>query len=351
MVRSSFQSQTQIRKKWTMNKNERTIHWGILGTARIATKVGAAIRNAEGAELTAIASRNSDRASNWASEHHAERSYASYDELLNDPQLDAIYIPLPPAMHAEWTIKAAEKGKHVLCEKPLALSTSEAEEMAAACLENNVQLMDGVMWVHHPRANDMRKPVSDGRLGKLRRVTSAFTFNWDEIPEGDLRLNRELGGGSMLDLGWYCVRATLWAFDDLPKRVFGTARYYNDVDMNFSGILWYDEERIASFDCGFDSGMRRWLEVSGTQGSLVCDDFTKAWDEEKPRFWLNDTLGKSTEQISASSIQEVCMIEDMCQIIRSGSLNERWPREAINTQRVCDALDQAARSGQWVDII
>ncbi|MCH7686241.1 MAG: Gfo/Idh/MocA family oxidoreductase [Planctomycetes bacterium] len=333
-----------------MLNNISTVHWGILGTARIAEKVAAAIHKANAAELTAVASRSGQRAAAWASEYGVTRSYGSYAELLNDSQLDAIYIPLPPSMHAEWTIKAAEKGKHVLCEKPLAMNAGEAREMAAACRENNVQLMDGVMWVHHPRAVEMLKPIQDGTLGTLRRVTSALTFNWDEIPVGDLRLQRELGGGSMLDLGWYCVRVTLWAFGELPKRVFGNARYDNDVDRNFSAILFYDDERMATFDSGFDVGMRKWVEVAGTKSSLICDDFTKPWDESRPRFWIHDVSGKNAEHVTAAPIQEVRMIEEMCGIIRTGSLENRWPQEAINTQRVCDALDQSARKGEWVGV-
>jgi len=146
------------------------------------------------------------------------------------------------------------------------------------------------------------------------------------------------------------VRATLWALGALPKRVYGTARYYNDVDRNFSGILLYEDERLATFDSGFDVGMRKWMEVAGTKASLVCDDFTKPWDESRPRFWVHDASGKSSEHVSEAPIQEVCMIEDMCDIIRTGNLSDRWPQEAINTQKVCDALDKSARTGEWVDV-
>jgi predicted dehydrogenase len=253
-------------------------------------------------------------------------------------------------MHAEWTIKAAERGKHVLCEKPLAMNVREAEAMAAACREHGVQLMDGVMWLHHPRARDMLRPIQDGTLGRLRRVTSAFTFCWDEIPHADFRLRRESGGGSLYDLGWYSVGAALWAFGALPERVYGTARYYNDIDMSFSGLLWFADERMSSFDSGFDTGMRKWLEVAGTAGSLVCDDFTRAWNEDRPRFWLHGPQGKTAEHVSASPSQEVCLIEDFCAIVRSGRLNDHWPQIAVATQRMCDALDRSARTGEAVEL-
>ena len=160
---------------------------------------------------------------------------------LEDPEIDAVYIPLPNSMHREWTVRAAEAGKHVLCEKPLGLDTAEALEMADACRAHGVQLMDGVMWVHHPRADQMKRVLDDGSLGRVRRATSAFTFCFDEIPEYDIRLDPRMGGGSLGDLGWYCCRAALWAFGTLPQRVFATARYFRGVDMNLTAVLWYDD--------------------------------------------------------------------------------------------------------------
>lgn len=321
-----------------------TVRWGILGTARIATKVGAAIRQAEAAELTCIASRSAERAAAWADEHGARRSIGNYEAVLDDPEIDAIYIPLPPSMHREWTLAAAQKGKHVLCEKPLAASTADAAEMADACREHGVQLMDGVMWLHHPRAAAMLTPLREGALGDLRRVTSAFTFHWDEIPANEFRLHRSYGGGSLLDLGWYCAGASLWALGKMPTRVFGTGRFRDEVDMNFSAMMWYEDEQMASFDCGFDTEMRRWMEIAGSRASLICDDFTRPWNEDKPRFWIHDRTGKADEHTAPGPIQEVCMIEDFCRIIRSGELEDHWPRIAVQTQQICEALDRSARS-------
>jgi predicted dehydrogenase len=333
-----------------MSEASSTVQWGVMGTARIATKVGKAIRQAQGAALAAIASRSAQRAADWAAEHGAARSYGSYEALLDDEQLDALYIPLPPSMHLEWVVRAAERGKHVLCEKPVARSAAEAEEMAAACREHGVQLMDGVMWLHHPRTAAMHEALREGKLGALRRITSAFSFHWDEFPMHDIRMQRKLGGGCLGDLGWYCVGATLWAFGGPPERVCAAARYLNDVDVNFSALLWYDNDRTASFDCAFDTSWRKWFEVAGTHGSLVCDDFVNPWNTERARFWLHDADGKSTEHVSEPLVQEVCMIEDFCKIVRSGELDERWPKSAVATQRVCDALDKAARSGSVVEL-
>lgn len=333
-----------------MKDSNRTVRWGILGTARIAEKISIAIHQADNAELTCIASRDPVKAADWSQRHHVKRSVGSYEALLHDPDIDAVYIPLPPSMHGEWTVRAAKAGKHVLCEKPLALNVNQAREMRRVCLENQVQLMDGVMWYHHPRAHEILKLIRSDALGEHRRFTSSFTFCWDEVPENDLRLQRDLGGGSLGDLGWYCIGAALWAFNELPQKVFGTARPYNDVDYNFSGIMWFTKNRIASFDCGFDVSMRKWFEIAGTKGSLVCDDFTRPWENKKPAFYVNDGFGNASKHETESPLQETCMINHFCDIIRSGRLEQQWPDLGINTQRVLNALDYSARTETVVNL-
>jgi predicted dehydrogenase len=328
-----------------MGETDRQIRWGILSTARIAAKVCRAMQSAEGAEVAVVASRDAERAERWAAEHGVGRSFGSYERLLEDPEVDAVYIALPASMHAEWTIRAAEAGKHVLCEKPLAANLAEAEEMVAACARAGVQLMDGMMWKHHARTAAMRGHIERGELGRLRRVTSAFTFNWDPMPDQNIRLQRELAGGSLGDLGWYCVAASLWAFGDLPTRVWATARYYRDVEANLSGFLWFEDDRVAAFDCGFDTLLRKWLEIAGAEGSLVCDDFTVPGDVDRPRYWAHDATGASTEHIVPDAAQEVRMIERFSRLVRDGTIDESWPAEALRIQRVCDALAESARRG------
>lgn len=322
------------------------VKWGILSTANIATKVGRAIKNSSNADLIAIASRSEERASSWAQKNSVPITYGSYDELLSDDTIDAVYIPLPPSMHAEWTIRAAELGKHVLSEKPLSTNADEAIRMAEACRENNVQLMDGVMWVHHDRTALMKQKL--GTLGDLRRVTAAFTFNWQTIPMNNIRAKAELGGGSLGDLGYYCIRAILWAFEALPTQVYATARFKVGVDFNFSGLFWFEGDRTASFDCGFDTSLRKWFEVAGTQESLVCDDFTVPTSEETARFWIH---GASNEKYETDAcIQEIKMIERFSSIVQSGNLEPEWIDAAVDTMRVCDALRESEQRGEIVGL-
>lgn len=324
------------------------VRWGILGTARIASKVKRGIDLAAGAKALAIASRDLAKAQAWATKHTLPRAYGSYAELLRDPEIDAVYIPLPPTMHREWVQAAAEHGKHILCEKPLAKDTADAIAMSDLCRRYSVQLMDGVMWVHHARTPAMHADLS--QLGRLRRVTAAFSFCWDVIPEADIRLNPELAGGCLGDLGYYCARATYWAFADVPTQVFATARYYQDCEMNLSAMLWFSDERMASFDCAFDTQMRQWLEVAGTGGSLVCDDFVLPWSEQKARWWLHDGRGKSQERAVLDCVQEARMIENFSEAVRTGETNPQWSNDAIITMRICDALAESARRNKPVDL-
>jgi predicted dehydrogenase len=352
----------------TSPHSTQAIRWGILGTARIATKVGRAIHFAHGSRLAAVASRDPARARDWIAAHttgHATANadkaflsadtavaaYGSYLELLHDPEIDAVYIPLPPSLHCEWTCRAAEHGKHVLCEKPLAMNLDEARRMADACRAANRQLMEGVMWYHHDRTAAIRGILDAGTLGPLRHVTSAFSFNaLGDMAGNNIRFQNELGGGVLGDVGWYCVTATLWAFGDLPIRVFATARYDRGVDISLSAILTFRGERTASFNCGFDAVWRKWFEIAGTNGSIVCDDFVNPWDAAKARFWVHDRQAQSTQHLHPHCIQEVRMVETFCEIIRSGRLEPRWPEISLATQQVCDAIAVAARQERTVEL-
>ena len=314
------------------------IRWGILGTARIAEKLAKAIHGAKNARLAVVGSRDAVRAAAWAEAHGADRSAGSYEAVLEAPDVDAVYVPLPPSLHAEWTLRAAAAGKHVLCEKPLATSTADAVRMAEACRAAGVQLMDGVMWLHHPRERDMREVLEANGLGSIRSIASAFTFCWPEIPESDFRTQRGYGGGCLLDLGWYCVGAALWAMRAMPVRVFGAARYRRDVDMHFNGLMWFEDGITASLDCGFDTVMRRWLEIAGSDCALLCDDFTRPWHADRPQFRLHSSDGSDEQRQSAGPIQEVCMVEAFCSSVLTGELRDDWVWRGLATQRVCESL-------------
>ena len=327
------------------------VRWGIIGTASIATKVARAISLAPGNELVAIASRDRSRAAEWAKEHGAEKAYGSYEDCLADSEIDAVYIPLPPTLHAEWTIRAADAGKHVLSEKPLTADPREAEEMVRACRANTVQLMDGVMWVHHDRTKEIRAVLDRKETGELRSVSSAFAFNWGAtIPSANIRARKELGGGALGDLGYYCVRGILWAFAELPERAFAVSRLANGVDIETSGILFFSRDRVAQFDCGFTTKGRMRLELAGADGTLTIDDFVVPGSEECSSYSIR---GKSREPevfTVGPCIQEVNMITRFSDIVESGTLAAEWPEAAVATVRTCAALMRSAETGDTVEI-
>jgi predicted dehydrogenase len=324
------------------------LRFGLLGTARIAEKLAPAIQATPGAQLVAVASREASKAKEWAARHQVERAYGSYAALLDDADLDAVYIPLPPSLHAEWTIRAAQRGKHVLCEKPLADTLAAAQKMEAACRQHGVVLMDGVMWRHHPRAHEMLSVIQSGALGELRRITAAFTFLGSWIKPDDLRYRAELGGGSLLDLGWYCVGAALWATGATPTRLQGWGRFIDGVDRTFSARMEFPNDVVASFDCGFETTTRKWFEIAGTERSLICDDFTRPWSEAKARYWIHDANGKAAEHVSPVTNQEQCLVAEFCRQIRDPQARNESAQFAVRTQAVCEALLRSAREGTGV---
>ncbi|MCR9201086.1 MAG: Gfo/Idh/MocA family oxidoreductase [Planctomycetaceae bacterium] len=326
------------------------VRFAIIGTAKIARTLAPRIHAATGAQLLGVASRSMASAEAFADEFEIPRRYDSYQAALDDPEIDAVYLPLPPSLHLEWTQKAAAAGKHVLCEKPLARNEDEARQMVDTCRAAGVVLLDGVMWYHTPRADRIRELVCDGELGDIRQMTAVFTFRWDEMPMENLRLHREMGGGSLLDLGWYCVGAALLLLDEQPTKVQAVAQWHNDVDTRMNAFLWFADSCMLTIECGFDTVRRRWFEIAGSTHNLVCDDFTRPWKPEKPRFRVHDNDGEAREFVVPGKPQEECMVEAFCRMIREGRTNHAWGDLSVQTQRVCDALDLSARSQQAVEL-
>jgi predicted dehydrogenase len=318
---------------------------GILGTAKIARSVIPHLIRSSIAEVVAVGSRSLDQAQRFAAEFGIPRAFGNYEDVLALTELDAVYIPLPPSMHSEWTMRAARSGKHVLCEKPLGVSADDVQKMIDVCCEQGVVLLDGVMWYHTERARLMKRLAGDGSLGELRQITSAFTFPGDVLASDNLRFSSAMGGGSLLDIGWYCVGVSLWMLDAMPEKVFAAAQWRDGVDIHLNGLMWFPQNQVASLECGFNAIRRRWVEVAGTRAAIVCDDFTRPWNPEKPRFWIHDADGVSHQQISLDPPIEQCLIEAFCDLVRRKNIRHDWLSLSLRTQQVCDALLKSARSG------
>nr|GLL48035.1 uncharacterized oxidoreductase At4g09670-like [Ipomoea trifida]GMD85117.1 uncharacterized oxidoreductase At4g09670-like [Ipomoea batatas]GMD91184.1 uncharacterized oxidoreductase At4g09670-like [Ipomoea batatas] len=347
------------------------IQIGIIGCAEIARKVARAINLSQSATLHAVGSRNLEKAKKFAADNGFPASakvYGSYEAVLDDPDVDAVYMPLPAALHVKWAVLAAQKKKHLLLEKPVALNSKEFDTILEAFESNGLQLMDGTMWMHHPRTAKMKEFISNPELfGELKSVHSQFTFAADpEFLENDIRVKPDLDAlGALGDVGWYCIRSILWAADfELPKSVIALR---NPV-FNKSGViiacgasLYWEDGKLATFQCSFLSNMTMDVTAIGTNGTLYLHGFVIPYDEKKASYMTGTKSGftelvtewdpKPSEHIVTTDIpQEVLMVEEFSRLVASikndGSKPEKkWPTFSRKTQLVLDAVKASIEKG------
>jgi len=338
------------------------LRWGFLSTAGIARKNWVAIQQSENSMLTAVASRDADRAQAFINEcqvtapfPHPPQVLGSYEALLASPDVDAVYIPLPTGLRAPWVIRAAEAGKHILCEKPCATSTAELELMLAACQRYQVQFMDGVMFMHQQRLGAVRTVLDDGAsVGQIRRIMSIFSFRGHEgFGQQNIRTHGDLEpAGCLGDLGWYCLRFALWAMHwQLPLEVTGRLLSVPEArpgaaagPQEFSGELLFADGVSAGFYCAFTVPNQCWVNVSGTNGSLRMDDFVHPFDAAAPAYQLNRELVPVPADSLPVQSQETRMINAFARQVQSGQLNAEWPAWSWHTQLVQDACLTSARN-------
>ncbi len=245
----------------------KTLGWGLLSTANINRALIPPLRTSKQNRLAAVASRTQARADAYAREWKIPRACGSYEALLADPEIDVIYNPLPNHLHAEWTTKAAQAGKHVLCEKPLALSVAEVEAMEAAAQKAGVVVMEAFMYRHHPQTLKARELVTSGAIGKLLLVRGAFTFRLEK-PD-DVRWNPAMGGGCLWDVGCYMVSYARYIAGTKPLEVFGwQVNSASGVDQVFTGQLRFPGDVLAQFHTSFCSPYNSFMELVGTTGNL-----------------------------------------------------------------------------------
>ena len=367
--------------------SQRVCRWGILGAAFIARKNWQAIRNASNCTLLAVASRDRQRCKQFIGDCHAHSAFASppaalgsYEELLARADIDAVYIPLPTMVRKEWAIQAAEAGKHILVEKPVGATVEDATEIVDACRRNNVQFMDGVMFMHSRRLARMREILDDGQsVGAIRRISTQFSYGApSEFLRNDIRVRSDLEPlGALGDLGWYNIRFILWVMNEqLPQRVCGRLLSEHrgqdspaSVPTEFSAELFYPDGVSASFYCSFLTELQQWAHVSGTKGSLHVGDFVLpfygselTFDVSNPVFDIagcDFNMQDGTQRVavheysnSAENAQETNMFRNFAELALSGTPDHGWAETALNTQKVLDACLQSARSeGSVVELV
>jgi predicted dehydrogenase len=322
------------------------VRWGIISTADINTKVLAGLQGSPAVDVIAVGSRSRASAEEFASAHGIARAYGSYEELLADPDVEAVYIPLPNGLHVPWTLASLAAGRHVLCEKPLSPRAEEVERCFDAAEAAGLVLSEGFMWRHTPQAERLESLVREGAIGELRLVRAAFSFPLDRFP--DVRWDADLEGGALMDVGSYCVSGSRLLAGAEPERVTGeSVMAETGVDSRFAGLLRFPGDLLATFDCGFDIAPRDELEAIGSTGSLFLDD---PWHSVEPRIELRGADG-SVELIEVERANPYRLeFEDVSAAIRG----EREPRlgraDSVGQARAIEALLRSAAEGRPVAV-
>lgn len=323
------------------------INWGIIGAARIAAKhVIPAIREVKGHDVAAIGSRSADKAAEFAKHAPHAQTYGSYDAVLDDPHVNAVYIALPNSLHAEWTIKALEKGKHVLCEKPFAANYAEALAMVETAKKTGKTLMEAFMYRYHPLTRRVLELADSGKIGNVRAIHCAFAYPLAN--KMDIRRDAALAGGALFDVGTYCVSAARLLAGAEPIRLRASAVFgETGTDESMSGEMWFPEKVVATFFASFETARYDSLTVTGTKGViLVPSMFNYAMDSML-------RLRLSEQQIHANPTEFVehihydnpykLMVENFGKVITENQQPLITLGDSLAQQRALDALLESAK--------
>jgi predicted dehydrogenase len=324
------------------------VRWGLLSTARINERTIAAARDSDRADIVAVAGRDSERTRAYARENGIARAYGTYEELLADRDVEAVYISLPNSFHAEWSIRALEAGKHVLCEKPFSRHTADAVAAFDAADVNGVLLMEAFMYRHHPQTRAMTELLQNGAVGEPRFVRAVFAFNAVRIfgAAPNIRFAADLDGGALMDIGAYCVSAVRLIGGE-PRRAYGAQRSGpSGVDVAFAGTLEYDSGLIASFECAFDVEMRSELEVLGTDGRLVVEQPVRI---ETPGIDLWTRDGMTRVQCDSADPYRL-QLDNFSAAIQGDDQPLLGRNDAVGQARTLEALTESARIGTTVTV-
>lgn len=315
--------------------SESRLRWGILGCARITARgLIPGIQQSRTGSLVGLASRDLAKARDWAKRYEVPRAFGGYAELIEHPEIDVVYVPLPNELHKPWVIAAADAGKHILCDKPLALDSREAEEIVEHCRSRGVLLMEGFMWRHQDRMIELKRQIVAGELGELRLIRSSFSF---PIDLGDWRLDPERGGGSLWDVGCYGVNASRWLAGGEPETVRSFARFGSTgVDMTLSALLQFPGDVLASIDCSFEQPFRCSLEVVGSKGR-VCAPLAFLPPETPVLDRSDDEQAASVVTTFRQPNQYASMVETFNASIRAGALIAP-AEDGLANMKVLDAI-------------
>jgi predicted dehydrogenase len=327
------------------------LRWGVLGVSHFATrKMIPALQRGRDMAVAAIASRERPKAEAAARELGIPRAYGSYDELLADPEIDAVYNPLPNHLHVPWSIRAAEAGKHVLCEKPIALDATEARALLAARARTGRLILEAAMVRVHPRWHAVRAALRDGRVGELRVMTSRFGYDlrWRD----NVRYRPEMGGGALLDIGFYPVTMSRFCFEAEPVRVIATIERDPDsgVDRLSSAILEFPRGQ-SIFSCGMQLSPTQHASLLGTEGKIELPIPWTPPPDQPTRILVDRSPQLEAPQIEAVELpacnQYTILAEETARAIRDGGGGPVPLEDSVRNMAVLDALFRSAETGRW----
>lgn len=323
------------------------IKWGILSTAKIGReKVIPAMQKSELCDVYAIASREKDAAQNAADLLNISKAYGSYEDLLSDGEVDTVYIPLPNHLHVEWAIKALEAGKHVLCEKPIALSSFEAKQLLDASKSKpHLKVMEAFMYRFHPQWQRTKQLISEGKVGDLKTIQSFFSYY--NVDPTNIRNIKEAGGGAMMDIGCYCVSLSRFIFGKEPQRVFGLVEYdpQTQTDRNASGILDF-ATGTSTFTCSTQLTPYQRVHIFGTEGRIELEIPFNAPPDKTTRIWLHTKKG--SEEIVFDMADQYTIQGDLFSKAILENTKVPTPLEdAVNNMKVIEEVIESSKDGLW----
>ncbi|MGD8266926.1 MAG: Gfo/Idh/MocA family oxidoreductase [Desulfobacterales bacterium] len=332
------------------------IQWGILGNATIARKcVIGAIQKSRNGTVRALASQNPAKARETQVRHGIPVLYERYGAVLEDPDVTAVYIPLPNHLHHPWTLKALAAGKHVLCEKPLACGTREAREMVAAARKADRFLMEAFMYRFHPRSKRIKTLVDQGQIGTPRIIRAAFCYPMarDLLESGDnARLKTEMGGGALLDVGCYGVSLARWLMNAEPVRVQAQASYHpGGVDWHMIGTLAFGPRRLAVIEASFITALQQTYSVVGARGAIdLPHDAFIPWEKDAVFTHRRQDEETGTRHCIEGADEYQLMVEHFADVVRGEDQAAYSPQESIANMRALEALARAASNGEPVTV-
>lgn len=326
------------------------LRWGILSTAKIGReKVIPAMQKSKYGEVVAIASRNDEQAQATAKLLNIPVAYSSYEQLLNDPNIDAVYIPLPNHMHVEWAIQALNAGKHILCEKPIGVSAADTAKLVdASKAMPHLKVMEAFMYRYHPQWQQVKKLVDEGRIGEVKTIQSFFSYY--NVDKNNIRNRKDAAGGGIMDIGCYCISWSRWLFGEEPKKVVSSIDFdpESHTDRIASGILQFPSG-TSTFTCSTQLMPYQRVNILGTEARIEIEIPVNAPPDKATRVWLHEKTG--SEELVFDAIDQYTIQADLfSEAIINDTPVSLTLEDSVNNMKVIEAMFESAEQNSWINI-